>query len=581
MASSFRNMKAMSLRKGSSRLITNSQLRECRLRAINLEAEAELELMTRNEKEQRSRSDGFWGVDFENMHKRQNQELMRKEEHLSAATERQHKIRVQQIQWEEEYQKQLHDEAYDLAMREMKMRQRYMKALFTSATSEVVYQLDWDNGSLPPTPKPEMPKAKKRWDTHGNELHSDPTLTVINPEHLGTRTLFHLEGIQQARALTMNVQNKFLKQRGAHALGPLMRGRATTPGIAEENMLSMLDKDSFSPSARLNKSLSQQSSFLAMFGPNANPESLVFGSKIPVKITEEMKRSSQAYDGHPYFKWDQELILREVFDSLDVRHVGALTAADVGRIASSSQLQYLLSFTVFGSLVKKRQWKQLLQALLGDGDVAVPGARNQSTSEAGLTIQKWFTAAMLLAQEKHKSLRHIRTEKEHLELLTFDGNNHSLDGKSVNFATCAREQHRRAARDTMLLGAVSVGSVVWALHGGGCTWMPAVVEAVHMEDLTLDVKFPLSQPQLRALRKKDIGADILSGKIVATKNKAGGALGSLMDGGETFGSERGAVQVHASHLAQSQMRDVWAAVLKLSDQPETLCALNAIFAYNS
>ena len=111
---------------------------------------------------------------------------------------------------------------------------------------------------------------------------------------------------------------------------------------------------------------SQSQSLLHMFSPGQDLKSLIFGTKEKPHITEEMKRASQSFEGHPHFKWDQESILREVFESLDTEQQGFLYPEHLSKLASSSQLQYLLSFTVFGAWVKRKQWSEFQKALYAD-----------------------------------------------------------------------------------------------------------------------------------------------------------------------------------------------------------------------
>jgi len=608
----YKNTKAMALsRRTGSRLLTNSQLREARNRAVILDADSERNLMGKSELDQRAQKDKFWGVDYENMHKRRNQELMYKENILSTEYERLMLVRRRHQQWEQEYQLEAQQEAYEQAVREMKTRSKYMKALFSATSSDIVYTYAWDTSDLPESQQHaiEIPRQKgDKTDRNGlrNSYHGDPTLTIINPDHIGARSMFHLEGIQQARALSLvpGSVGEDGRRGKEQTLGPLLRGRAATSGIAQDKLISLVRAEN---DANTNNSVvsrkSEQSNLLSMFGPH--PGSLMFSQKPKKVITEEMKRGSQAFAGHPYFKWDQELLLREVFDSLDTIHAGELYPSDVAALSSTPQLQYLLSFTVFGSWVKKKQWSKLLDALFGSGDVSedVEGAPSASVTDplsasqipktAGLrgnnvsfvsqggwqdnntsiAINRWFLAAVALSKESNKPMQAIRTDAEHLSLLTFDNNYHSLEGNSMDYAAMARRQQDKIMRETELITNLSIGDVVWALHNGGCTWMPAVIERINVANLTCDLKFPLSQAQLRATRKKAKGAEIINGKSV-TK-----ALQNKLEGNVFLSNGHGAV--YPGHYLVEKKMNVINKTLESNEGQDIHTALNTIMSYNS
>ena len=67
-----------------------------------------------------------------------------------------------------------------------------------------------------------------------------------------------------------------------------------------------------------------------------------------------------ALDGHPQYKWDQEVVLKLVFRKLDARRQGFLGIEDLTLLAQNTHLQELLRYTVFGFWVKKRMWKKFV-----------------------------------------------------------------------------------------------------------------------------------------------------------------------------------------------------------------------------
>ena len=636
------------------RTLKNHELKEARNNAKLLEPDAELSAMMRCETEQINKKDKFWGVDFEYGHKIINQKLMEKEYLLSAENERFHKIGLQQRAWEAQYQIEGQNEAFDHAVKEMSTRDKYMKALFQADSSEIVYTFEWDRSHLPESQihnvrvnnNNNTTARRGGMNNNGDAAFKDQSLAVINPDHLGGQLMFHLEGIQQARALSLDERKHGSPSKSKtggktlqnSSLGPLMRGRASTPGLIQDKMMSMVHSRSDvidDPIGGKNNSQQQQlqhsqsqASFLHMFGGFQDPNGGygAFGeSGIVVKpvITEEMKRNSQAHNGHPYFKWDQEVILREVFDSLDTSHTGVLYPQDVARIASSSQIQYLLSFTVYGAWVKKRKWTVLLDALFGNvmddmnnsivydhqqqqqqlgNNVSgqTPDQYNGNLSSfgicgdnnQGININKWFFVALALSRETNKSLRHVRTDAEHLELLTWNDNYHSLEGNNIEFAAQARMQHSKCCRDEEISKSAIIGDVIWALHNGGVRWMPAVIENIN-EDGTWNIKYPLSQVQLRGYRKKAKGNEILTGKIINPllkfekngttfkfKTAQGKGQNQAREGSEEGKSAGIGMGIYASHLKSSRKKAVVDAVLSQEIEDEDLwVSLNSILEY--
>jgi hypothetical protein len=571
--------------------------------------------MDLKERDQCNHKDRFWGIDHENKLKINNQKLMEKEHRLSLTMELYHKDLAQQQQWEDEYLRQTESDAYYNALDEEQKRMKYMKHLFKSNTSEAVCSYKWikptGTSQIIPEEAYSVPNKGGRNSNIGNKYsrpsHFDPTLDILNPDFVGNQTMFHLEGIQQARALSLD---SIASADGGNnvnessTLGPILRGRATTPGIAQDKMMSIVDDGDGVPNTNIknnidggtSKSVSQgqNGSFLSMFGPDVNQENGGNGNgnggfamsktiKKKKEITDEMKRSSQAYDGHPYYKWDQELILREVFDSLDSEQEGLLNPEHLAKLSSSLQLQYLLSFTVYGSWIKRKRWDLFLNSLFNDNNNSNDNSNNNNNGSPNanananntvsitsdniytntINIQKWFRVALQLSKEKFKSIRHIRTENEHLESLTYDNNFHSLDGNSRNFAENARLLQDIASRDALVLNTLDIGDVVWGLHDGGCKWLPAVIEEINYDNLTYTLKYCLSQSQLRSARKKRNGTEILSGKRI-----------------HKITTESLVKSVYPSHKLDDKKVIAMNAVFETDSSEEMNKALNSIFGYN-
>ena len=407
--------------------------------------------MVAAERLQRSFSDSFWGIDLENQNMVMNLDAMQKEDGLSTDYELFRKTQLVHQQWEAEHQELSRNRAVEDAMVDLSARRAYINALFDAQSSEEIFHYKWNSS-----------ESENVYHRHSNMHLRDPSLVIHDQNTANSNSLFHLEGLQQARAL----DNQNFGGPGGNSstskiqtLGPLIRGRAITPGLANGMMSSQLDgketqsniepKEQSQSVEKIQHTQSgsvedKQGSFLGFFDEKSSVEMLEgegsfsnITKKKPVKkeITQSEKRNSQSFNGHPYFKWDQELILREVFDLLDTKHAGVLYPNDISKIASSVELQYLLSFTVYAAWIKKKKWKTLLLALYGSEEVY------QSNSQA-ITLVHMFDVAGDLSFETNKPIKHIRTEAEHLELLTHDSNFYSLEGNSVTFA-----EHARLHRD--------------------------------------------------------------------------------------------------------------------------------------
>jgi len=229
----------------------------------------------------------------------------------------------------------------------------------------------------------------------------------------------------------------------------------------------------------------------------------------------------EALDGHPKMGWDQEALLSAAFDLLDSTHTGRLTIENMSRLAKNVEVQLLLRFTVFGSLVKKRRWEAFRSIF--------------PYEEAYIGLSEWMSAANAATIESNVPLHAIRSEKEHVrianELQKKESGWQWLVSSSTTgeaafsaakeggwFAERARHHLFRKEVQAQLKRWLQPGDVVWALHGGGVVWMQAVVECVNA-DGTCDLTFPLSAITIGRLREAS-----LTRKLVQSSfgSKAGG-----------------------------------------------------------
>jgi hypothetical protein len=219
-------------------------------------------------------------------------------------------------------------------------------------------------------------------------------------------------------------------------------------------------------------------------------------------------------DGHPVYKWDQEMILQMVFSTLDKGGKGYLTIDDISAIANNKIIHGLLRFTVFWTFIKKKKWDFFItlfddetnkglaaavslssapaaavsavsdhsrsnkQALLvplvnrADGTTlrehvaAGSGARNAGSAAAVLYCGTWLAAAARIAVCGGVQARHIRSDIEHTEIVR--------NGKR----RCASGSMSIPEREFWLARHLVTGDCVWALHHAGPVWLPAVITKV-------------------------------------------------------------------------------------------------------
>ena len=129
-------------------------------------------------------------------------------------------------------------------------------------------------------------------------------------------------------------------------------------------------------------------------------------------------------------------------------------------------------------------------------------------------------------------------------------------------------------REHRLLKEVHIGDSVWALHGGGCSWLPGIVENFSADHLTYNIRYPLSQIQLRGLRKQAKGSNILSGKVV----HAAKAISRVHEDIHPSSLNKKLPSVSENKASNSEIVE---AVLSKVDNVEVRHALNCIFKYNS
>lgn len=203
-----------------------------------------------------------------------------------------------------------------------------------------------------------------------------------------------------------------------------------------------------------------------------------------------------AIEGHPTYHWDQESILRAVFEKLS-NNSGILRDRDITNISSSPKVLELLKCTVFSSYVKKKYWDVFLGIFVDKSE---------------LSLSEWIEAAKTLSEERGVLAKHIRTDEEHRMIHEYD--QMSILLSDAQFASAAREHVNEITRSYGLQRSIKTGDVVWALHGRGVVWFPAVVVDIVWSSYggaaTYDLWYPFTEHELSQARSKSIARHLVS-----------------------------------------------------------------------
>lgn len=212
----------------------------------------------------------------------------------------------------------------------------------------------------------------------------------------------------------------------------------------------------------------------------------------------------EALDGHPKYRWDQEVTLRAAFRALDTSgNRQYLSYSDfVDNIASNQIVNDLLLFTVFGSWLKRKQWNVFHDLFVNSENNS--NNKDETTplhpSSLNITLDDWIYAARNIAFENRKQRRHIRTETEHTQISNVSDN---LQAEGW-YASQSRRQSISSEKAATMSRVVSVGDVVFSLYGGGIMWLPAVVTKINEHDdisgISYDLSYFMTQQDLQQCR---------------------------------------------------------------------------------
>lgn len=434
-----------------------SPVREALAKTV-LVPQEEVKLMESNSEEQCSYGDTFWGVDLERRRMLDNLENMGKEDAMSNDNERQHNLLKMRREWESEHKMAEQQKAYEETLAEQRMRQKYLAAFFANTSSTPIMETIWrpenNNHALQ---LDVISGAKKTVDSK----KEDQTLRV--PSFGQTKGLFHDVGFQQARTL---------EEEGSAFEG--------------DDSNSYLDLGANSFKSTITNAIDYR--------------------KLMLQDERKMKKlAEEIMHGHPLYQWDQETLLRESFDALDGDKSGLLTAAKLCKVAKNETVKKYLRYTVFGPFVKRRQWRAFLEVLLKENDSP------EYAYADSISLDRFYEVALTLSLETYKPLEKIKTHTEYFTELSSPSEN------TVYFAEQARSRNSVTERDLRIFKELYAGDVVWSLYKDGSQWLPAVIVQVH-DDYTYDLRYPMSQNELRQFRKMADGNKILRGHSSSPKH---------------------------------------------------------------
>lgn len=415
---------------------------------VELNPEEESKMMEDNLNEQCSHGDAFWGVDLERQRMLNNLENMSNEDEMSKDNERRQNVLKMRQEWENEYKMSQKQLAYEETLAEQRMRQKYLAAFFANTSSTPIMETIWRPENNSSVPHVDVLSGVKK---KNNSKKEDQTLRV--PSLGQTKGLFHDVGFQQARSLEEDASLGLTGSESYLEFGE---------GAMKSTVTNAIDYRKF----------------------------LLQDERKMKKLAEEIMH------GHPLYQWDQETLLRESFNALDNDRSGTLTASKLCKVAKNETVKKYLRYTVFGPFVKRRQWRAFLEVLLQEADSPVHADC--------ILPNRFYEVAAALSQETKKPLQKIKTHSEYFAELSSPSEN------KVYFAEQARSNNEVSERDLRVYNELWPGDVVWSLYKDGSQWLPAVIVHAH-EDYTYDLRYPMSQEELRQWRKEADGNKILRG----------------------------------------------------------------------
>eukprot|EP00596_Hydrurales_sp_CCMP1899_P010157 CAMPEP_0119036496 /NCGR_PEP_ID=MMETSP1177-20130426/4227_1 /TAXON_ID=2985 /ORGANISM="Ochromonas sp, Strain CCMP1899" /LENGTH=610 /DNA_ID=CAMNT_0006996443 /DNA_START=238 /DNA_END=2067 /DNA_ORIENTATION=- len=402
------------------------------------------------EVEQRSFGDRFWGYDLEIVTRSMEMSSMLREEERCRANDAQLIAIEIQSTWQQEIKEEEYSDSFVKALEQVQERRRYLKSVFSTDTSQQIIDYQWS------------------------------TRIKIRPSSL--------DGIGE---LNSSKKSKRIKSM-PHSTDSAMMRSATAPmdSLVE---LQAVHKSSSSPGSRRASEGPSPSPSTVRSPSNRGPHGTgAHNSGSLALLMKHLNLTGQdpgtiskhidSLDGHPEYKWDQEMLLKLSFQELcqtaiegtpvSSPHILVLDSIDLlGELISRSfNVRKMLRYTVFGSWIKRKEWWKFAEALAERTRLTtITMADRYLTPEFNFSVNvaDWLLMAREQAgKEGYVERRLIRTDDEHKTAVA--------DSVKRNKYCDRRERLCKLSRT------IAVGTMVWALHGLGAIWLPAIVEAVHV-----------------------------------------------------------------------------------------------------
>lgn len=163
-------------------------------------------------------------------------------------------------------------------------------------------------------------------------------------------------------------------------------------------------------------------------------------------------------------------------------------------VSSNTSIKELLRFTVFGSVIKRKQFDFFKDIFISmnNHDSSFGSYQNYSNSAKLITVNNWLQFAYDTAVQKNIIRRHIRTDIEHIEMCCSSSWTELLgECKEGWYAAQSRKILQRNDRIASVSRQLSIGDIVWGLHGRGVVWLPAIVNEIN--EHTYDVTYFITQ----------------------------------------------------------------------------------------
>jgi hypothetical protein len=381
---------------------------------------AELSLMAREEWEQRL-VDNFWGLDKDLKDRNQEIGLMTYEDRRSSYSERQLRINQLYELWDQEFHGYEHQrKMYERHTTSIE-RTDHLKLINSPIAVEDIIKSLWNNhGSNQENDINDMiPTSLRENSRASSSLHYGSAVEggggaggVIPPGSASLASSLdslhmsvHLEGLQRSREILDNAKTSYRKVikelNKVENLFPSSRG--TTGGTGHGGMMSGLSqKDLIHGSdSRLQHTggsvfSNNQGGFEE--GTNQQQSKSVFSAiqeasqalGIPPQLSQGVALYNDDLEGHRLYKWDQEVMIQTAFNLLDKGNKGYLLKEDLLPISCDLQIHDLLKYTVFWSVIKKREWfifDKLFEQALEENSLATANPQQPPRELASLMMK--------------------------------------------------------------------------------------------------------------------------------------------------------------------------------------------------